>query len=178
MSHFQFESAIEDCLEKFSAPLAKVTTPRWQRKRNRSTSVVPLSPYNGNRSFKTPCKTPQRKIKTPLKTPKSKKTPYKTPSKTTPRVDRFIPNRTTMDNDKSYFQIVNEIDTDVQENKLSPEALEKAHYEKAVKDNLDEECDSRILHFKQRAPPACDGGYFQISIIHLKICHSWLKNNL
>ena len=159
MSHFQFDSTIEDCLEKFSAPLTRVTTPNWQRKRNNSVSSVPLSPYNGNGSFKTPCKTPRRKVKTPLKTPKSRKTPRKTPGKTTPHVDRFIPNRTIMDNDKNYFQIVNEVDAEINENELSPEALGKIQYEKAVKDNLEEESDSKILHFKQRAPAARDGRY-------------------
>lgn len=178
MSHFQFESAIEDCLENFCAPLTRVQTPRWQKKRNNSTSSVPLSPYNGNRSLKTPCKTPKRKSKTPLKTPKSRKTPHKTPGKTTPHVDRFIPNRTIMDNDKNYFQIVNEVDTvEIKENELNPEALEKVHYEKAVKDNLEEESDSRILHFKQRAPAAREGRYCPVctgkkSFECVTVCHT------
>ena len=161
MSHFQFESSVEDCLDKFSAPLTRVTTPRWKRKRENSTSSVPLSPFNGNKSLRTPCKTPKRK--TPLlKTPKSKKTPRKTPSKTTPHVDRFIPNRSRMDNDKNYFQLVNEVDTEIKENELSPDALAKVNYEKAVKDNLEEESSgSRILHFKQSAPTAREGRYCQ-----------------
>ena len=62
-----------------------------------------------------------------------------------------------MDNDKNYFQLVSEVDQGIKENELSPEALEKVHYEKAVKDNLDDESDSRILHFKQKAPAARDG---------------------
>ena len=172
MSHFQFESCIDDCLDKFSAALTRVTTPRWQKKRKNSTTSLPLSPYNANRSLRTPCKTPKRK--TPLKTPKSKRTPYKSPSKTTPHVDRFIPNRTAMDNDKNYFQIVNKEDTERKVNELSPDALEKVHYEKAVKENLEEEtCDSRILHFKQRAPVAPEGRYCPVSVCTvLLVLHS------
>ena len=165
MSHFQFESGIEDCLNKFSAPLTKGATPRWQRKAANTSASVPLSPYNGNRSLRTPCKTPKRKVKAPLKTPKSRKTPHKTPGKTTPRIDRFIPNRAAMDSSKNYFQLVNDVNTEIKENELSPEALEKVHYERAMKDSLDDELGARILHFKQRAPAAREGWY----VLHLQM---------
>ena len=153
-----FDSCIDDCVDQFSSSLTRVTTPRWQRKRKSSLASLPLSPYIGNRSLKTPCKTPRRK--TPLKTPKSKKTPHKSPGKATPYFDRFIPNRNAMDNGKNYFQLVNEVEQEKNDYELSPNEFAKVHYEKTVKENLEEESsDSRILHFKQRAPVAPVGMY-------------------
>lgn len=160
MSHFQFEAAVDDCLGTFNGPIANGPTPRWQRKAfewKTNSSSVPLSPSNTNRPSRTPIRTPRRG-RTPLKTPK--KTPQKTPAKTTPLVDRFIPNRATMDIEKNYFQLVNELDSDVKEGQISPESLEKFQYQKTMKDHLEITGDSRILHFKQRAPTAREGTQF------------------
>lgn len=161
MSNFQFESSIDKCLERFNAPLANCTTPRWKRKRcNSLNTSVPLSPYNGNLSSRTPYKTPKRIKpvgKTPMKTPRLKKTPHKTPVKNTPQFDRFISTRAVMDNEKNYFKIMNEEDSEFAENEQNLEVLERTRQEKVIKENLNEDCSSRILHFKQSAPAAREG---------------------
>ena len=174
MNQFQFESTIDECLGSFNGPLVNGPAPRWQRKatesKRRSTGV-PLSPCNINSTphSHTPLKTPKshrKKGRTPLKTPR--KTPQRTPSKTsTPLVDRFIPNRTTtsMNTDKSYYQLVNNDEMQLDEDVLSPDKLHKVEYERIMKNNLGSEIQSepRILHFKQAAPTAREGRFQSLS---------------
>lgn len=64
-----------------------------------------------------------------------------------------------MDNDKSYYRLVSEVETEIKEHELSPEAAEKVRYEKAMKGHLEEDLDSRILRFQQRPPAAREGRY-------------------
>ena len=161
MSRFEFMSGIDDCLSAFDAPIVHGPVPRWQRKslgKRIYHGSVPLSPCNDSRTTKTPIRTPS-KCKTPLKTPR--KTPQKTPAKTTtPLVDRFIPNRATMYNDKNYFQLVNDIDSEMQLDQIGPENLEKFYYQKTMKDNLEQAEDaseSKILHFQHRPPEPREG---------------------
>lgn len=167
MSHFQFECAIDDCLESFHGPITNGPAPRWHRKaiEKKSTASVPLSPYNINVSLsKTPVRTPIGRGKTPLKTPK--KTPQKTPAKATPLMDRFIPNRATMDNNKNYYKLVNEPELEIKEESISPEARERVQYQKIMKDNLENASESRILRFKQRAPVAREGYQNNLRVIY------------
>ena len=166
MNNFVFESGIDDCLGTFSGPIINGPSPRWQRKvsESKKRSNPPLSPCSINTTPRTPLRTPLRtpksakkRVRTPIKTPK--KTPQKTPSKATPLVDRFIPNRTTLDCDKSYFQLVNNVDSEIKEEEMSPDTLERVENQRIMKDNLmaGDYSEPRILHFKQPAPTAREG---------------------
>lgn len=162
MAQFDFETGVKDCLKNLEAPLSKGPVPRWQRKeRERLSRGKPFSPLRTNtrglRASNSQSSTPGTKSKTANKT--SKKTPQKSPKKfglTTPRGDRFIPNRQLTDCEWSHFQVIQEIEGTDSNCEMELEA--NPEYGAIIAENLGcNPSNSKILRFKSSAPLSKEG---------------------
>ena len=145
MSHFNFETEINDLL-RLDGAINNGPQPRWQRK---AEEEIALSTKTS-----TPNKLVNRSTnKTPSRSP-NKKTPGKQKTPKTPSGDRFIPNRSSMNMDTSYFKVMNKEECE-QENQGSPS---KAEFRKSMTENLcASELNAKILTYSNKAPLPREG---------------------
>lgn len=171
MAQFDFETGVKDCLKNLEAPLSKGPVPRWQRKeRERLSRGKPFSPLRTNtrglRASNSESSTPGTKSKTANKT--SKKTPQKSPKKfglTTPRGDRFIPNRQLTDCDWSHFQVIQGIEGSDSNCEMELEA--NPEYGAIIAENLGcNPSNSKILRFKSSAPLSKEGHQNTLRVLY------------
>ncbi|XP_013379266.1 cell division cycle protein 20 homolog isoform X2 [Lingula anatina] len=191
MAHFNFENNLSE-LTKLDAPMQRGPLMRWQRKAlslddqagaggssDRHLSLPEgiaggLSPRRTrigssrtpSKGSKTPltCRTPNR---TPGKTPgNSKKVSGKTPNKKTPLTphsDRFIPSRSTTDQDLGHYLMMNN------ENE-NPLAGGKVDYQQRVTENIckgqQDPQNAKILSFRQKAPQAKEGYLNNLKVLY------------
>ena len=147
MSHFTFETELNELI-RLDAPIKTGPQPRWQRKAEEVGRMAKTS---------TPMKPSDRQTnKTPSRSPKTAaaKTPGKSKTPKTPSGDRFIPSRSSMNFDASYFKVVSKDDANV-ENERSPS---KAEFRKSMTENLcGNELNAKILTYANKAPAPREG---------------------
>ena len=148
MSYFNFETEINDIIRLDSA-IKTGPQPRWQRKAEEEIAL--------SAKISTPNKLVNRSTnKTPTRSP-NKKTPGKQKTPKTPSGDRFIPNRSSMNMDTSYFKVMSKEEKE-QENEGSPS---KADFRKSMTENLcANELNAKILTYTNKAPAPREGKYF------------------
>lgn len=154
MSHFNFETEVNELI-RLDAPITTGPQPRWKRKAEEE--IVKTA------KISTPMKSSNRHTnRTPSRSPKpaGSKTPGKPKTPKTPSADRFIPNRSSMKFDASYFKVVSKEDVNDEENVQSPS---KAEFRKSMTENLcANDLDAKILTCTNKAPAPREGKYFFI----------------
>ena len=150
MSHFNFETEVNELI-RLDAPITTGPQPRWQRKAEEENILKTAK-------TSTPMKTSSRHTnKTPSRSPKSggKRTPGKPKTPKTPSGDRFIPNRSSMNFDASYFKVVGKDTNDENQNDESPT---KTEFRKSMTENLcANELNAKILTYTNKAPVPREG---------------------
>lgn len=149
MTHFNFETEVNELI-RLDGAINYGPIPRWQRKAEEA--EVALSSKSS-----TPNKLVNRSTnKTPSRSP-NKKTPGKQKTPKTPSGDRFIPSRSSMNMDTSYFKVMGKEEAE-QENEGSPS---KAEFRKSMSENLcANELNAKILTYTNKAPVPREGKYF------------------
>ncbi|XP_064638574.1 cell division cycle protein 20 homolog [Lineus longissimus] len=160
-SNFNFENSLNE-VSKLDAPLQRGPLMRWQRKAleqgrkqseikcgNSRNALTPLQSTN----TRTPGKSGERSAGT-KKTPSKSKTPNKSQ-------DRFIPNRATTDFSRAHFIMTNS------ENENPDDSTEPDYQQKLSEamGNQNQE-GSKILSFKQKAPPVPEGYHSQLKVLY------------
>ncbi|ELU14875.1 hypothetical protein CAPTEDRAFT_68282, partial [Capitella teleta] len=177
MSHFNLDSEINNCVRMDNANLGPKI--RWQRKMNESCNMSVndsiLNASASNASFCQSAKTPKKALNMSLnnsKTPHNKtptrirksKTPSKTPSKSTPSrlADRFIPNRASSQYDLAHHLMTS------RNNQDSDAAFSTQQMRRAIQENIQgaEGCNSRILSYQQKPPPAPEGHQSNLAVLY------------
>ncbi|XP_028401139.1 cell division cycle protein 20 homolog [Dendronephthya gigantea] len=154
MSHFNFETEINDII-RLDGAIKNGPKPRWQRK---AEEEIALSAKTS-----TPNKLVNRSTnKTPSGSP-NKKTPGKQRTPKTPSGDRFIPNRSSMNLDTSYYKVMSKEETE-QENEGSPS---KAEFRKSMTENLcANELNAKILTYSNKAPVPREGYLNDLRVLY------------
>ncbi|ROT67193.1 cell division cycle protein 20 homolog [Penaeus vannamei] len=190
MSHLQFDAKLSEAL-RMDGELTRGPIPRWQRKAmeqgmqtlsiSNENSFANKSGQNTPRSVKTPHSGSFLDNKSPGrgKSPSRSKSPgrrvpmlvvrgagQKTPSRKTPATphnqqDRFIPNRSTTDTERSHHLLVTSMeasggDKSREEDEVS---LQQKEYQEKMTENLNDGVapETRVLSFKSKAPQAKEG---------------------
>lgn len=147
MSHFDFETEVNDII-RMDGAIKNGPQARWQRKAAAEEEMTISAKTS------TPNKLVNRSTnKTPSRSP-NKKTPGKQKTPKTPSGDRFIPNRSSMNMNTSYFKVMSKEETE-QENEGSPS---KAEFRKSMTENLcANELNAKILTYTNKAPAPREG---------------------
>ncbi|XP_046850230.1 cell division cycle protein 20 homolog [Xenia sp. Carnegie-2017] len=155
MSHFKFELEINDIIRMDSA-IKNGPKPRWQRKTEdefceQSAKALTPNRFVNRSTNKTPSRTPNKKTPGKQKTPK------------TPSGDRFIPNRTSMDMDSSYFKMMSKNERE-QENEG---CVSKDEYRKIMSENLSsKELNAKVLTLSKKAPTPREGYLNDLRVLY------------
>ncbi|KAI8102924.1 hypothetical protein M9434_005716 [Picochlorum sp. BPE23] len=97
-------------------------------------------------------------IASPMRVPTSSATPQKfaAPSRTSSKMDRFIPNRSASNLDSSQYNIALEM-RDVENTQQNVASSPSKEYKKQLAANLGTDASARVLAFKQKAPAPPEG---------------------
>lgn len=190
MSHLQFDAKLSEAL-RMDGDLTRGPIPRWQRKAmeqgmqqlsiSNENSFVNKSGYSSPKLGKTPRSGSFLETKSPGrgKSPSRSKSPgrripkltvrgagQKTPSRKTPvtphnQQDRFIPNRSTTDTERSHHLLVTSMEASGGEKSAEEDevSLQQKEYQEKMTENLNDGIapESRVLSFKSKAPQAKEG---------------------
>lgn len=179
MSQFAFFNDLNSAV-KMDEPLTKGPLPRWQRKNKENSSVeMNISSFNSSNSIcsndlnKSQGNNEERRRSQSVgrKTPKtpSKKSPGRhksnpnTPKSKTPSGgDRYIPNRSAINNELSHYLLTRDENN---EGDLSPSELEKRKAMSELVHGKDIQ-KSRVLAFQNKAPPPPDGYQNSLKVVY------------
>lgn len=158
MSHFNFETEVNELI-RLDAPITTGPQPRWKRKAEeeivKSAKITTPMKSSNRHTNKTPSRSPK---------PAGSKTPGKPKTPKTPSADRFIPNRSSMNFDASYFKVVSKEDVSNDENEQSPS---KAEFRKSMTENLcANDLDAKILTCTNKAPAPREGYLNDLRVLY------------
>ncbi|KAK7063068.1 ubiquitin-protein transferase activating protein [Halocaridina rubra] len=198
MSHLQFNANLSEAL-RMDGELTRVPAPRWQqRAQERGVHTLTINNENGL-SSRSGISSPHS-AKTPLsasfadkspgrgKSPGRSRTPgralpklsvrgpgQKTPSRKTPTTphnqqDRFIPNRSTTDMERSHLLLVTSMESSRVEKSSEDDELsfQQKEYQQKMSENLNDgqPPGSRILSFKSKAPQGKEGYSSNLKVLY------------
>ncbi|MCL4129495.1 UNVERIFIED_CONTAM: hypothetical protein GTU68_017833 [Idotea baltica] len=204
MAHLHFDANLKEVL-KMDQDISKGPVPRWQQKaKEQGVSHLSLN-ENSFLANKSGLGLSPRSAKTPLSgslldsrkspnhgiSPGRNKSPGrlmpklsvraggKTPKNKTPNKmgDRFIPNRSTTDLERSHQMLVSSLECSSKDTTAEDEdrSLKQKEYQERMAENLNDGAplENRILSFKTRAPPSKDG-----HVNNLKVLYSASKSSV
>ncbi|XP_070539297.1 cell division cycle protein 20 homolog [Ptychodera flava] len=172
MAHFQFETSVNE-LVRLDGPVGG-PMPRWQRKEKQQKERICSGNANSLSLPMSPSRLPLQKTpkRTPKKSPRSAKSPNgsKSPKckSTSPIMDRFIPNRSTMDMERSHFLLTHPsgIENEAGDGDEDDDEDIEAKQNLATALNGDSIADAKILSFKNKAPRAAEGYYNNLRVLY------------
>lgn len=199
MSHLQFDANLMEAL-RMDGELTRGPTPRWQQRAqergvhsltiNNENSFSNRSGISSPHSAKTPHSASFAENKSPGrgKSPGRSKSPgrgiptlsirgpgQKTPGRKTPTTphnqqDRFIPNRSTTDLERSHHLIVTSMESSGVEKSGDDSDLsfQQKEYQQKMSENLNngQPQDNKILSFKNKAPQAKEGYANNLKVLY------------
>ncbi|CAL4139176.1 unnamed protein product [Meganyctiphanes norvegica] len=198
MSHMQFDANLSEALRMDGDLSSKGPMPRWQRKAQEQ-GVTNLSiQKNKENSFMNKSGLSPRSAKTPHSSPGRGKSPSRskspgrsmpklsvrqstirstTPSRKTPTTpanqqDRFIPNRSTTDLERSHHLLVTSMEASGTDKSEGEDELshQQREYQEKMSENLNDgqSTETKVLSFKNKAPQPKESHH----INNLKVLYS------